>query len=276
MTTWYQIENPVVIIATGKHAERYLNARLTAKIPALKEGESTLGAALSPQGKTEALFTIYRSKEETDTFILYSDGGDPETILAALARFKVADMVEFEDLSEKAKVLHTSDESLPEFGTKIKRKRGPKPGTDLLLLDEEEVNDPIQSKEKYKYFRLSGGTPAFPEEVTDAIFFPEADGLLSAISYNKGCYAGQETVERVSAIGKLPAKFLSLRIDQYIEDCPTEVTVDKEQIGEVISWASDRQQDDTFLICRIKKYDTLSQKKIEIGEYSAVLVNHDE
>ena len=100
MANYYLYPEAIIIKVSGKDAGRYLQARLSNDINKLSEGESCLAACLTPQGKTEALFTVYKAAEE---YLLFCSGGDPETVKAGLARFIVADRVDLEFLSPESK-----------------------------------------------------------------------------------------------------------------------------------------------------------------------------
>ena len=60
--------------------------------------------------------------------------------------------------------------------------------------------------------RLEAGIPWYGRDVDDAILIAEA-GLESAISFQKGCYLGQEVVERVAARGQVQRKLVGLTGD---------------------------------------------------------------
>ncbi len=57
--------------------------------------------------------------------------------------------------------------------------------------------------------RLEAGIAWYGRDVDDAILIVEA-GLESAISFEKGCYLGQEVVERVAARGQVQRKLVGL------------------------------------------------------------------
>jgi folate-binding protein YgfZ len=58
-------------------------------------------------------------------------------------------------------------------------------------------------KATYDLNRFAEGFVQFPDEVDDSIILTEA-GLRDAVSFTKGCYVGQEVIERSDAIGRLP------------------------------------------------------------------------
>lgn len=58
--------------------------------------------------------------------------------------------------------------------------------------------------------RVAHGVPRFGAELGEQVLFNEVE-LRQAVSFTKGCYLGQEVVERVDARGKLGRRLLGLR-----------------------------------------------------------------
>lgn len=58
-------------------------------------------------------------------------------------------------------------------------------------------------------YRIDAGVPWYGCDMDDAFLAPEA-GLASSISFSKGCYLGQEVVERATARGQLQKKLVGL------------------------------------------------------------------
>ena len=59
--------------------------------------------------------------------------------------------------------------------------------------------------------RLEAGVPWFPADFNDAMIPHEAAVETTHISFTKGCYTGQEIVERVRSRGHVNRKRVSLR-----------------------------------------------------------------
>jgi folate-binding Fe-S cluster repair protein YgfZ len=134
MANYFQFPSPIVFAVSGKDSERYLNARLTNNIRTLEINKSCLAAQLSPQGKTEGLFRVYR--DQSDHFLLYADGGDSAQILTAFKRYIVADRVEVEDLSNAYRLVHLFA-AVVDTKLSFAIQRTAVPGLDLLLKNEE-------------------------------------------------------------------------------------------------------------------------------------------
>lgn len=59
--------------------------------------------------------------------------------------------------------------------------------------------------------RVANGVPLFGVELDEGVLFNEA-GLTTAVSFTKGCYLGQEIVERVDARGNVSRRLLGLAL----------------------------------------------------------------
>jgi len=268
-TPWYLFLHPVVLKVGGKDARRYLHNRLSNDIRALQAGEACRAAALTAQGRVEGLFAVFADSE--DTFYLVCDAGDREAVRAAVGRFIVADRVTIEDISDSCTVFHVGDE--PEFTkTKLDPHASSKLlvlpharvgtfGTDVLTLPNSQLSyetlvahlGESLTPDRYAYLRIAHGEPTFPDEVHGEVILTEA-GLYDAVSFTKGCYVGQEVIERSDAIGKLPRALERIRLVE-----PSEIAVDTEvlsasgeRIGKVVSCAPGTEGASTFVFALLR------------------------
>lgn len=206
---------------SGKDSRRYLNSRLTADIKNLAVGQSCLAAALNPQGRTEGFFRVNCVTD--DSFLLASDV-ESEVLEAAIKRYIVADRVTVVNASAEFVCIHF-DSELPaanfpseiEIKPTLSRRTGSN-SFDIYLAqqDLERFSSLIKSngwqslsQEEFEFKRISQGLPSFPQEInSDSLFFES--GIKSAISFKKGCYVGQEVVERVDSHGRVARKLQRL------------------------------------------------------------------
>ncbi len=224
--------NATVLEVSGRDAQRYLNARLSNDIKKLAPGAGCLAAALTPQGRTQALFAVYRLDAERT--LLQCDGGEREMVIAAFKKYLVADQVKVLDRSDELGVAHLSGESpatLEQFlGTSISQEQGSmaplqlnsghfvggllvrrlrflQDGLDLIAarsaLQQVTSSTTLEllPPSNQLVLRIQASIPAFPEELNEEALFSEA-GYREAVAFNKGCYVGQEVVEKVDALGK--------------------------------------------------------------------------
>ena len=253
---WYHFPHAVVCRASGKDARRYLNNRLSNDLRTLSHPESTIAAALTAQGKVQGLYTVFVTKD--DAFLLVCDGGARQALFAALGKFIVADRVSLEDLSSSWILIHTLaredqvDALVREFepGSVFIRRcqRLAGGGCDILIstkcpeeslrVIETRLGSPL-STEEYRFQRISRGRPSFPEEIHEGVILTEC-GMRDAVSFAKGCYVGQEVIERSDAIGKLPRTLERVAFSGVqIPEGASIVNAHGESIGKVVSVALD-------------------------------------
>lgn len=62
----------------------------------------------------------------------------------------------------------------------------------------------------FDFIRIEAGQPRFGREITQA-YIPLETGLWDDVSFNKGCYTGQEIIARMESRGKLAKRLVELR-----------------------------------------------------------------
>ena len=70
--------------------------------------------------------------------------------------------------------------------------------------------------ETYELLRLKAGQPAAGHELTEN-YIPLEANLWPAVSFNKGCYIGQEIIARMESRGKLARRLVGLRLDAPVD-----------------------------------------------------------
>jgi aminomethyltransferase len=86
--------------------------------------------------------------------------------------------------------------------------------------------------------RLEGGVPWFPGDFNDAMIPHEAAIENTHISFNKGCYTGQEIVERVRSRGHVNRKRVMLKFSTATPPAPgTKLRAAGAEVGYITSAA---------------------------------------
>jgi folate-binding protein YgfZ len=222
---WYLLDRALIFRVTGRDARRYLHSRLSQDIRKLTRGESALAAALTAQGRVEGVFSVFC--EDDQDFFLVCDGGESDLVIGALKRFVVSDRVVFEDLQSTVSVVHigvaeasylqdtlgqVALKALGDRVLKIERRRIANAGVDLIIIGGDRgliserlcgvFGEPL-TRSQYDSLRWRAGCAVFPDEINEQGMVLEF-GLREAVSFAKGCYVGQEVVERSDAIGRVP------------------------------------------------------------------------
>lgn len=87
----------------------------------------------------------------------------------------------------------------------------------------------------FNTLRIRAGIPGIGRELTPE-YIPLELGLWDEISFNKGCYTGQEIIARMESRNKLARTIVRLKLDQYI-DAQTALFNEGRQIGLITSSA---------------------------------------
>lgn len=78
-----------------------------------------------------------------------------------------------------------------------------------------ELNIPLLSSDDplWNVLRVEAGTPAYGIDIDETMLPQEANRTQQAISFNKGCYIGQETVARIRAYGHVNRQLIQLKLE---------------------------------------------------------------
>lgn len=224
--------------ATGEERRDFLHGQTTANVKALAPGAGCAAATLTAQGRPLALFALY---EDGERLWVATTAGQAEATRAALSRFLVADDCDFEaDVDagcvavagpRAADVLRAAGVAdVPDDGTWAVRaanvagqpvtvfSRGDLrvPWYDVLAAGPEgqasdaavvaaalEAAGAVPGAEAaVDILRVESGTPRYGVDVDDSRLAMEAR-LEWAIHFAKGCYVGQEVVERAVSRGRI-------------------------------------------------------------------------
>jgi len=90
--------------------------------------------------------------------------------------------------------------------------------------------------ETQEAFRILSGTPRFGTDIRDKDL-PQETNQTHALHFSKGCYLGQEIVERIRSRGQVHRTFSGFRLTSLPATFPTPLTSDGKPAGELTSAA---------------------------------------
>lgn len=287
---WIVLGAALCFRVSGKDSRRYLHNRLSNDVRELVPGQSVLAAALSAQGRVEGLFTVLC--EAKDCFVLACDGGDATALKSAVKRFVVADRVTCEDITKDLSVVHMAASEgearqiLENAALNVlaiaDRARVADAGVDLIV--ERKEKDAVAkalrgvcgdelSGQQYARLRWQVGCPVYPEEINESGMLLEY-GIRQAVSFTKGCYVGQEVVERSDAIGRVPRRLerIELAGGQSVGKDASVSASSGEVLGVVVGEVASPTEDQMFLfaLLRTGKYKRGDQV-VCAGRHGAVV-----
>ena len=211
--------------ATGKDRVRWLNGMITQAVKGMTAGQTGYTLVLNAQGRIQGDGDLFFFE---DSLLLEADRSQTERLLSHLRRFIIMDDVRLEELDaaetaigiagpQAAAILEKLGGSVPEPGT---FRAGQLAGIDVTLV---RVWSPVVTKVEIwvgseqvlelwnalaaagavacgtaaqEDLRVLEGTPQFDVDFSDK-HLPQEANLQRALNSTKGCYIGQEIVERI-------------------------------------------------------------------------------
>ncbi len=251
------------IRVTGEDRARLLHAMSTNHISGLKEGAGMYAFFLTAQGRIIADSYIYNFG---DSLWLDTEPELGTKLFEHLDRFIIADDVELQDETGQWSAIGLEGpESLAcagvlgiplpaeEFGVAkwgngfVARVASTGPvglrifvpvaefPALLRLLDDAGV--PEASAQDAHVVRVENGVPRYGEDISDRYLVQET-GVQHGVHSNKGCYVGQEIVERVRSQAQIHRHLKRVRIDgSEVPARGTKLLLDGKEVGEVTSAA---------------------------------------
>jgi folate-binding protein YgfZ len=266
-TSWHAVVN-----LAGPDRTRYLNAILTNNIQALTEGRGALALLLNAQGHILAELEVYATREK---LLTQSHASVRERTVATLDKYIIMDDVQLDDATDEVgsfaiggpraavivqQACGVAIEDLPEMAIRdvmiermpchfLRRSHFGQPGAEFIarrdwlpLLWKKILGgvkahggEPI-GMSALNTLRLEARVPWFPADFNDTVIPHEAALEETHISFTKGCYTGQEIVERVRSRGHVNRKRVNLRFSGANPPAPgTKLHVDGADVGAVTS-----------------------------------------
>ena len=209
---------PALLEFRGADAVRYLNGQLTQDVRRVAGGNIALPSCVT-DAKGRLQFRVWINEWESG--IIHVDG-PAETagaLEARLTRYLIADDVEVADLTGEWQLVHFTGPlaDAPE-GVIVKHSaRFFLPGTDwwipagLGVAFPEDI--PPLEGDALEAFRIQYRVPFWGRELTEGVLPHEAGLDATDISYQKGCYIGQEVISRIKSAGKVNKRLVWLVMD---------------------------------------------------------------
>jgi folate-binding protein YgfZ len=197
---WIDVPRDVVRVS-GADAATYLQSQLSNDLRPLQVGGSLWSFLLQPTGRVDVLVRVWRTAD--DSFVLDTDAGFGEVMVARLLRFRIRVKVDIEPLvwrciavrgsesGDAAAAVVTVEQGVVAWGS----------GVDVLGESAEPPTGvPAGTDEQFLSARIEAAWPAMGTEIVPGETIPAETGITgAAVSFSKGCYPGQELVERMDS-----------------------------------------------------------------------------
>jgi folate-binding protein YgfZ len=235
-----------LINVTGKDRVRWLHNMVSNNVRDLPANHGKYNFVLNAQGRILGDMYIFNRGESLG---LETDTAQVETLLNAMKRYIIMDKVEMTPAGETLMVLGACGPNaeavlaradinafgmaplevreLSVGGLALTLIRGPeqKPGWFELWIDPAKAQDcwsrltsagaqPVGS-EALEMWRVLRGIPSYGQDIRDRDL-PQETEQMQALTFTKGCYIGQEIVERIRARGQVHRKFAGFIFGEHV------------------------------------------------------------
>ena len=293
------------ISLTGGDRVRWLNGMVTNNIRDLGEGQGVYAFLLNPQGHILGDMFAYNRGE---SITVDTDCAQAEKILATFDHYIIMDDVEVANLSgqltalgvsgpKSREVLAAAGLAVPEMralqlesaiwhGEKCALVRGEDRGEDE---DEERLSHEVWlapdsvcqfwealraagaapvGSEALEMQRIVSGIPRYGVDIRERDL-PQETEQARALNFNKGCYVGQEIVERIRSRGAVHRKFAGFMADGAGKiSAGLKIAAGGKDVGEITSAASVRHggRDKTVALGYIRREVGVPGREVTIGD----------
>jgi len=248
-----------VLRVEGVDARKFLQSQLANDITSLKIDESRYSLLLEPTGKITSLLRVRCESEES--FVLDCDAGFGEVSATRLKRFKIRIKCEVSTSRQKFVALRgllaEDYAKFSEFTSAMPAWRAGNFAIDVFTTDFDRSLLGEGTPADFELARVRAFWPTMGVDMTsDSV--PSETGLTDvAVSFTKGCYPGQELVERMDSRGATAPRSLRLIRAATGAKVGEPVVIDAQEIGIYTSVCSE------FALALIKR--SADSRSIEIG-----------
>ena len=181
----------------GPEARDYLQRMVSNDVDALRVGDSCPALLLTAKARLIAPLVVWRRGEED--FLVLTEPELGETVRTQLTRMRLRAQCEIEAEEHESLLVFGGDGIATDF-----------PGA-VEVLDAD--LDPTMDDDELELRRIEAGVPRWGRELDDAILPAEAGLDATHISFDKGCYPGQEPIARLHYRGHVNRKLQVVELD---------------------------------------------------------------
>ncbi len=263
----YQASWRALFSISGKDRTRWLNGMISNNVRDLPPGRGVYAFVLNPQG--HILGDLY-AWDMGESMVAEIESFQAERLLALLKRYIIMDKVEFTDQRGQRNVLALAG---PDCEAVLRRMQVEFPAINplehapitwnghsltLARLDHplvpsyelwaspDAMTELWQSAasagarpvgtQALELLRIIAGIPRYGQDIRERDL-PQETGQERALNYSKGCYIGQEIVERIRARGRVHRTFAGFRVEGG-PPAPGKIVTEGKEAGEITSAAS--------------------------------------
>lgn len=260
----YDLADHGVVTLVGPDARRFCNGMFTNNVRDLPVGRGNASAMVDDKARLQGLLRLYAVA--SDSFLVVLEGVTPEAFEQRYGKYIIFDDVELTDVSEDfgvlsvqgpdaAAVLGRAGLPVPEAGAFVSvdtlrvasNARSLPGGYDIVA-----PRDALPSLwgaltaagarpigfEAQEVLRVEAGLPRWPVDMTEKSLLHELRLVPTHASFEKGCYIGQEVINRIDVMGQVQKKLWGLEMgEDALPPTGAEVRRGDEVVGTTFSGA---------------------------------------
>ncbi len=254
------------VTVTGRDRQAFLQGMLSNEVKRLESGQGTEAAFLDAHGKVTALLAVYALD---DRLLLELPAGLTEKTLQALDKYLISEKAYFETADETYAILAVQGPGSAALLSKlagrtlelvpfqhvevaiagapvrvVARREGGVPGfhcwtmafhAQALWRELVGAGARPVGGEALNILRVEAGVAWYGHDVDDTVILPETR-LEQLVSYNKGCYIGQEVVARVKYRGHVNRALSALVLEgDRVPAAGARVVAEGKDVGRITS-----------------------------------------
>jgi len=297
------------ISLTGGDRVRWLNGMVTNNIRDLAAGNGVYAFLLNPQGRILGDMEVYNQGE---ALVVETDRGQLEKIVATFEHYIIMDDVEVTNISNQQTALGLagprSRAILNLAGIEVPNLQPlqvitPRCNCDCDCVEctvirgddaqQESYEVWLQPRDAYKTWqallaagatpvgsealemqRIVAGIPLYGVDIRERDL-PQETEQMRALNFNKGCYVGQEIVERIHSRGNVHRKFTGFLVEGAADIAAgAKIVSDEKEVGEITSVAVLRTHsgEQTVALGYIRREVGLPGREVTIGTVKANVI----
>ena len=286
----------VHIALAGSDRVRWLNGMVTNNVRDLAVGHGVYAFMLNPQGKIQADLYAFNLGE---SLVVETQRAQLETVLQIFDRYIIMDEVEVDNLNGKVQIIKVTGPKSEEVlataglhghelrplqfaevewnGVQLTLVRGDHPCVPsyelwasgkhaeqvwkaLLEAGAQEVHE-----DALEIFRIACGVPKFGVDIRQRDL-PQETGQDRALNFSKGCYIGQEIVERIRSRGAVHRVLAGFEIEGLAPSPGLRIQGEGKDIAELTSVAALPASDRTLALGYGRREFMMPGKEFVVGE----------
>jgi folate-binding protein YgfZ len=263
-----------LIEVSGGEAVQFLDGLITNDMKTLEDGKQMLAAFPNAKGRLLALVGVMRIG---DKFLFETEEETHQKIHDNLFRFTYAGDFHVKDLTddfacyrffgdlgnlENENVINIAENYFIQI---IKAEK-----FEHKLIENEFVQI---DNELFDTLRIENGIPKYNVDMSEETVVPEV-GLENLISYNKGCYIGQEVIARIHFRGKVAKELKGLIFDgknPNINSNDEIKSLDDKNAGTITSVTFSPKLEKTIALGYVRNAFLEEGTELKVGEFTAIV-----